>query len=149
MSLVKSRYRQRYNKDSEKRARVYAQRRAAWPVPVLRPQGPTYMLNQRMRRGPEFKFQDFNFVTGSTSGLAIAPYMNIWLLNGVDNGSDYNQRIGRKISVRSILINYIAYQYQSSVNTGHAMTYRVMIIRDRQPNGVVPVVGQIFQNTRS
>lgn len=105
--------------------------------------GGFYGAVSRLRRGrrmlPELKFIDG---TGTVSAHnALAPI----LVNGVLQGNDYNQRIGRRINVKSIFI-----RCKVNGSTGLTVTktpIRVMLIWDMQCNGATPALSDIFSFT--
>lgn len=71
------------------------------------------------------------------------------LLNGIVQGTDINQRIGRKIILRSIFLR--AYVYvEPAVNPtspllAAAQVGRIMLVWDRQANATTPAVTDILQ----
>jgi len=71
---------------------------------------------------------------------------SITLVNGVDTGTDFTNRIGRKITIKSILLQ----GYTETQDTDVAATLcRVMIIQDSQPNGATPTIANIFNAATS
>jgi len=58
------------------------------------------------------------------------------LLNGVATGTDFTNRIGRKVCWKSIVITGVC---ESTNATAAVNLGRVMIIYDSQPNGALPV----------
>lgn len=62
---------------------------------------------------------------------------NTMLLTDMPSGSTYNQRIGRKVVLKSILIKLeIVYNPISTTNaTGQTDTVRIMLVVDKQANG--------------
>ena len=87
---------------------------------------PSYGLYNAKMRGLEKKFID----TASTiTNLSTTP--QLILLNGVTTGTDYNTRIGREIKMTS---SYLRWNASTTVNA----FIRVMLIYDKQPNGVAP-----------
>lgn len=88
---------------------------------------------------PEMKFTD---ITATSQ-----PISNNWtivLINGVAQGQDYNQRIGRQARMRSSLLNGIVYN-QTSTSNPQGTGIRICLIWDYQPNsGTTPVGTDIF-----
>lgn len=63
------------------------------------------------------------------------------LLNGVAQGADFNQRIGRKITMRSVQIRGLITPQDASVSSNLG---RIMIIYDTQPNGALPAITDVL-----
>lgn len=86
--------------------------------------------------------------------IAVATYQvhttgSFTLLNGCIQGSDYNNRIGRKIFLKSLYIRgYVAPQIALSSPIGAdattAQQVRMIIFLDNQPNGATPVVTDLL-----
>ncbi|AXF51970.1 MAG: coat protein/nuclear export [Cressdnaviricota sp.] len=95
------------------------------------------------RRGsyPELKVVDTALTT-----TIIPTTASITLLNGIATGTDYTNRIGRKIMIKSILFRTTLVPNTSS-NTPAGDTTRHMIIYDNQSNGAAPVIADILQNS--
>lgn len=74
------------------------------------------------------------------AALAYSTTGTITLLNGVAQGLDNGQRIGRKFNVRSILVRGFA----SVGSTPTASCIRHMLVYDKQTNGVLPVITDIL-----
>lgn len=65
-------------------------------------------------------------------------------------GADYNQRIGRKVTVKSLYIKWRAFpSYQTDptlLTTGAPELHgRILVVHDAQPNGVLPAFTDIIQ----
>lgn len=75
------------------------------------------------------------------------------LLNGCEQGSDYTDRIGRKIFMKSLFIRGMV-STQPSLNAGsspsaaNSQTARMVVFIDSQPNGAAPSVTDLL-NTAS
>lgn len=86
--------------------------------------------------GPELKYLDtsavgtFNYSGGSPG---------IVLLNGVAAGTANNQRIGRKVLIKSLELRI---QFRQSSATTQAV--RMAIVYDKQSNQAAPSIGDIF-----
>lgn len=90
-------------------------------------------------RARELKTIDSGTVAyGAVGGGAV----NCTLLNGVATGTDYTNRIGRTITMSSILIRFKFY-VNTSTNTGD--TIRIMLIYDTQTNGAIPTSTDVLQ----
>lgn len=74
------------------------------------------------------------------------------LLNGIQLGSDYNNRIGRKVVFKSVYIRgYGANQPQiaPAVALTGSQLYRMIVFVDMQPNGATPALTDILQSATS
>lgn len=71
----------------------------------------------------------------------------IVLLNGVRTGSSFYNRIGRKIDLKSVRVSGIMTPTGRETQTPEYA--RVMILYDRQTNGVFPSVQDVLQTTDS
>jgi len=67
---------------------------------------------------------------------------SVTLINGVATGSDYSNRIGRKITIKSAQLMGLV-QPEASAASGPTK-YRVMLVWDSQPNGVIATIADIF-----
>lgn len=64
----------------------------------------------------------------------------VTLINGVAQGTDFNTRIGRKFTMKSVLV-------RGDVRVGAtpaSTAWRVMVVLDRQANGVAPGITDII-----
>jgi hypothetical protein len=68
------------------------------------------------------------------------------LLNGMVPGTGSNNRVGRKISMKSLAIRgFVRYK---QVGTAPSDDYlRIIVFYDRQPNGAAPAFGDVIQAT--
>lgn len=86
----------------------------------------------------ELKFVD-------TSNIGVAPASGVMTLgalcNGLVPGSGANNRIGRKIVMKSILLRW---SIALSPTTTQGGTFRVMIVYDKQANATAPAVTDIL-----
>lgn len=99
-----------------------------------------YTRNRLRNFTAELKFVD-------TSGTAVnIPFVGaITLINGVAQGSDFNNRIGRKSINRSILTNITFYPSTSGTGASQGDFVRVMIVYDMQTNsGTTPNITDIL-----
>jgi len=90
-------------------------------------------------KGGEVKFLD-NAPAGSLTA-GVATFTAAVLLNGCVNGSDASTRIGRKITMKSILIRYNAALHASSTGGGN---FRVLVVYDKQANATAPAITDIL-----
>lgn len=98
---------------------------------------------QRISKSPEIKYVDTATNTGITQTGTVDS------LNLTAQGSDNNQRIGRKITVKNIQIKGQVAATTADLGTAAAYpessdTIRVAIVYDKQTNGAVPTYSQIF-----
>lgn len=92
--------------------------------------------------GPELKNVDVGGTVSSTvAGLFNNPGAGA-LLNGVAQGTTENQRVGRKIQMKSLLINW-ALDNSATVGEG----FRILVVYDKQPSGGFPLATDILFST--
>lgn len=92
--------------------------------------------------GPERKCQDT-----PTTLTAFAAAGNLALLNGLFQGVDINQHLGRKACLKSLLFRGVI-QHRTYTNTFGEML-RVLIVYDRQSSSGAPTVGDIIQDVNA
>lgn len=68
---------------------------------------------------------------------------NIVLLNTVSQGTDENQRLGRNIAMKSVQLRGKIQGNSAGVNA----IARIMVVYDRQPNKLLPVIADIISAT--
>lgn len=81
------------------------------------------------------------------STLAVQPQKNGagLLLNGVAQGTDYTNRLGRKVMWRSLLIRMeIVAKTPASYNLAAGQMLRILIVLDKQSNGSQPASSDIL-----
>lgn len=117
-----------------KARQILRSRMVAAPRAPLRTGGFYGVYNRRGR--DELKFVDaaVSFTAWTTAG-AIA------ILNGVAQGTDYNQRIGRSTLLKSILFRI---SVGKSANNSTGSTCRFLIFYDAQTNGAAPAVTDVL-----
>lgn len=118
-----------------KAAQLLRSRNAMSPRAPLRTGGFYGTYNRRGR--DELKFIDV------TSSGTIPTTGNITGLNGVGQGSDYNQRIGRKIIMKSIYFRIDLVNAGVTANVGDLL--RILIVYDCQTNSSTPAISDILQ----
>lgn len=101
--------------------------------------GPRGFWGSSLKQRGELKTIDV--VTAVTS-YNVTAGSAIILLNGVATGTDFTNRIGRKIVMRSILFRSSTFDSGAGATTGERA--RLLIIYDRQPNGATPVYTDIL-----
>lgn len=108
---------------------------------TTKPLGPSggprgfYGLNQG-NHGKELKDVDTDI-----SALSFTTTGSVTLLNGVAQGTDFTNRVGRKFNTKSILIRMVITS-GSTATANHIA--RWMIVYDKQVNGSLPAVTDIL-----
>lgn len=116
------------------RKRVYAPR--SIPMP-MRSSGP-YPAQLRVL-GKEKKSVDLPYATYTLHSTEQVTPINV-----IRTGSTFCNRIGRKIEMRSVRINGILDVIRASSDGEYL---RIIIVYDRQPNGALPAIADIIQDT--
>jgi len=124
---------------SKARTTVINSRRASMPSAPIRTGGFYGPYNRPVGLGPELKTIDVT--TTSISPVAVAGATV--LLNGVAQGSDYTNRIGRKTVMKSILFRANIYPVGGTQSPLGA-TIRIMLVYDKQTNGALAAVTDIL-----
>jgi len=91
---------------------------------------------------PEKKFSDIGSLLPVTG--------NVILLNGLEQGTGYDQRIGRNVMLRSVHLKFQVNGAPYNAGTpsfSPGCLVRVLLVWDQQPNGTLPSIGEIFQST--
>jgi len=96
---------------------------------------------------------DTNIVTpGTYDGVGIffgvpTATLNTWLLNDIGNGSAFYQRVGRKISMKSLELCLQIYPQGLVAGTQYpSQILRLMVVYDTQANGTTPVITDILNS---
>lgn len=115
-------------------------RMATVPRAPLRTGGYYGVYNRRGR--DELKVHDNADQTTTVTSAGI-----VILLNGINQGTDYTERIGRKVLMKSLLTRFTCF-----LNTGLAANVagdvvRILIFYDSQTNAVTPNVADILSST--
>jgi len=90
-------------------------------------------------RGGELKFKDNVFSDDPTVNSAV--FTAGLLLNGLQSGSTATDRIGRKITVKSVLVRWRATLATTSVG---GSPIRIMVVYDKQANATAPAITDIL-----
>lgn len=110
---------------------------AAYPVrPLSTGISPSGLYNARFKSKVEKKYKDTPIVSTAAAGASIT------LANGIAQGTDFTQRIGRRFTMKSIYMRGFASMVDLDPNNQEQ--FRVMLIYDNQPNGVAPVILDIL-----
>lgn len=93
------------------------------------------------QRGGELKFVD-----ATATNLAVTQTWQVVLVNGIAQGTDFNQRIGRKANIKSVLFNGNVFPgITPSANASQGVYIRLAIVYDTQPNsGALPAGTDIW-----
>lgn len=78
-------------------------------------------------------------ITTTTTGWTPPGASN--LLNGIAQGSSETSRVGRKITMRSLLVNWT---FGPAITVQGSANCRLTVVYDKQPNGLIPVTTDIF-----
>lgn len=95
--------------------------------------GSSFKLPSKMPELKEFVTYGANFAFGSPAGIIVQ-------LNNIVAGTDYNQRIGRHMYMKSIDINLLLNPAVTS-NTEFSL---FALVHDRQTNGIAPIFSDIY-----
>jgi hypothetical protein len=89
---------------------------------------------------------DMKFIDTAAAGYNCDTTGSITLLNGTATGTDYTNRIGRRI--RNIRVDLTGHFLpQSTTQVGNYA--RVMLVLDHQPNGAIPAITDILATSSS
>lgn len=106
--------------------------------PKLRRQGAQNLINPPMKPTSELKLKDVGLFTDTPNVGAPTPWSALTLLNGLQLGSDYTNRIGRKVLWKKLHMHYTA------TNVGGPQRLRLLCVYDKQPNGLTPLITDIL-----
>lgn len=99
----------------------------------------TYPTPQRTLRAPATEVKCLDWP--QTTGLGLDTTGSVQCLNLIRVGSTFNNRIGRKVQLKSIYLN--GFIYNNAVNSGYSMC-RFLVVYDRQANGANPTYGDVI-----
>jgi len=93
---------------------------------------------------PKFARTELKYLDVASTG-AFTTAGGLVLLNGVATGTDFNNRIGRRIAIKSLEVSL---QHAPVTMTTDYVTenLRIMIIHDSDVNGIAPTVATILGN---
>lgn len=123
------------------RFRVLTSRRTALGLPATRGFRPLGL------RGTGEK----KVIDSATATHAVNTTGDFTLLNGCVQGSDYTNRIGRKIVMKSLYIRGYTCPEPSTAGAGGSVAQqaRMIIFMDNQPNGAAPAVTDLLNTATS
>ena len=81
--------------------------------------------------------------TDQSLSTTVSSTGTVTLINGVAQGTDFNQRIGRKITMKSIFSKFFLVP-NSTLNSVNGNIVRVMIFYDAQTNAAAPSVSDVL-----
>jgi len=97
-----------------------------------------------LRRGfkaPKVGRTELKVIDTAANEYGIDQTGSVTLIGGVATGTDYTNRIGRRILLKSVQLRGYC---QPKDTTAGPQTCRVMIVYDRAPNGVIATLADIF-----
>jgi len=118
-------------------AAVLRKRMVGTPRAPLRTGGFYGVYNRRGR--DELKFNDVN-----VQSTAVTNTGTVTLLNGIAQGTDYNQRIGRKVTLKSILFKVSMGMATGASSSSLGAANRFLVVYDAQANATAPAVTDIL-----
>lgn len=101
---------------------------------------PNVMLMAVQRRGSEIKAIDI--ANAQYNFLAAGTPPTLTLLNGIQTGAGFFNRIGARVELKSLKIRGQIFNLLTSVIS----MLRMIVIYDKQPNGAAPAITEIFQS---
>lgn len=109
---------------------------SSYQKPKLNRQPSKSLIQSRGIKG-ELKVRDVNVPTNITAGASTFALGS--LVNGLSLGNDYDNRIGRKVLWKKIFIRYTGF-----LTAGSANKVRLLVVYDKQTNGVAPAITDIL-----
>jgi len=100
-----------------------------------------------MQRPTQRVDADIKFVDVAQAGYSCDTTGSITYLNGVATGTDFTNRIGRRI--RNLRMELFGFFAQNSNTATADNLCRIMVVLDRQPNGGLPAVTDILAASTS
>lgn len=89
----------------------------------------------------ELKAIDFNQAT-----FAMDTTASFQLLNGVAEGTDFNNRVGRRVRLKNVKLDW---WYSPTGLASAADFYRHIVFYDKQPNGATPSLADVLTSINS
>lgn len=90
-------------------------------------------------RGGELKFIDVSNTTNCS--ISAVTFSAGVFLNGLVQGSDATQRVGRKVNLKSL---YMRYSFQLSPTSTQGCVGRILVVYDKQTNATAPAITDIL-----
>lgn len=102
-------------------------------------------ISYELKTSQEYYNGDTNHTTRKFNTVPTTANSGLLLLNGLATGTDYNNRIGRKILIKSLLIRGVAKFNSTDVATPNQTRIgRIIIFIDKQPNGSDPAITSLL-----
>ena len=89
---------------------------------------------------------ELNAVDTTISNMFVSSAITVQLLNGTAPGTNFYQRVGRKISMKSVRIQALVVPSRANAAAVNNQNARVWLIYDRSPTGSTPAAADIFAN---
>jgi hypothetical protein len=105
---------------------------------------PYSMAITSRRSTAELKTVDTTVGHGAGVTLACNTTGLLTAINLIQNGSQFYQRVGRRIEMRSLHLNGVLTQTGNPTTTNDYV--RVMVVYDRQPNAATPGINSVLQS---
>lgn len=118
---------------SSKKARKYRQRRQPYGM----------LLSSSRRSRAEIKTVDTVAGSPSATPMAFNTTGTVNVVNLIQPGDEFFNRIGRRIEMKSLYLNALI-QFTSAPATANMDYARLVVVYDRQPNGVAANWGSVF-----
>lgn len=96
-----------------------------------------------MQGGPRLSHKEAKDITTLTTTVITngATGANVFLLNGIQSGTTASTRIGRRITMKSILVKFNA---SLAPTTTGASSLRILIVYDKQANAATPAATAVL-----
>jgi len=120
---------------------------SAWSQPIkkrfkaLRKNKP---IGRSKPYGPELKCVDIKLEAMPINGSGSTA--NFVLLNAIQEGSSFYNRIGRKINLKSLMVTIDVEKTFANTTSVPPQFARMVVLYDAQPNGVAPVYSDVMQD---
>lgn len=103
------------------------------------------------RGGTEIKQVDFELSPAAvpeqgSAGLTFTTGGSINVVNLVKTGSGFYNRVGRKVTLRSLRVKFTLADEMAASSETQAAHLRILVVYDTSPNGVLPLVSDILQD---
>jgi len=121
------------------------------PAPVTRMGFSSKSISRSGAHSPEVKCFDFadnnrtSVLVAAVAGLDASLATGMTCLNDVQAGSSYNERIGSKITTKSLRVTFDTYAAVSAA--GDSGMLRYMIVYDRQTNAAFPNITNLIMDS--
>lgn len=116
---------------AQKRRRMSQARQVVAPAPLPAAWQPT----RSEIKAVDGSFQNYLFRVPSAA-------TNVTLMNGVQTGAAFYNRVGSRIEMKSIHLRGYIYNAATSITTN----LRLIVVYDRQPTGALPTIADLLQS---